>query len=1112
MNIKHLTAFIIFLHISFLSFSQLRFVDRIHNGTGGIEGINSPTSVVMSPDDKNLYVMGNRRSIANFKYSQTNGNLEYVECLSEDINIQGIMGIFQMDIDKEGIYCYGVLKDSNSVVVFKRDTTSGALTLIQTIKNKDAKNCLTKSTYIKLLPNGNFAYSISESKNTINVFKVDHSNGYLSFIDSCNTNIIDDYGFYRYYIEVSNDSRNLYLTSMRNREILTFNIDSISGKLDFKQKLTLSDLFDSFYTPLFMKIAPNDKFLYACCNNNIILLERNSSNGLLKPIQNFPLNTAFNLFQQQCLITGGTITKDNKYFIATSNFSSIVMKFQIDQTNGFLIEDTLLYPSNYKIYTPFNNEGYNTLSLTNDQKNIFIASYFDSNIIRFSNLTDSLKQNIKFGSGGISKFKSVSDFVITKNDKYVFALCDSDSTIHSLKRDLTTGKLFAQNKQITDKNIYGTSGLTLSTDNKTLYICNYSSIENGNSVTVFSIDTSNGDINLIQNIPNNDINTYGTMPFLDIVCSYDDKNVYALSSSDDIIKIYSRNKSTGKLTFINNITVSPIGKASFFSAKKIILSKDNIFLYLIADQGIKVLKRDINGQLTTIQTIDYTVRKWNYINTSQLSDDQTTFFFSNMFYPYLSEYKRDPNTGLISFSNEHLNSENRKFEFSYEIFVSKDKKIIYLTTQKGSSKIYTLEYNETNKQYVEIDSIDNLLYSDYGLINRMRLANDNYHFYASSSNGAFTSTEGAINHYGPKINLKNYIEACEGDTVTLSSNFPFLAYRWSTGESSKSIKVTKSGVYSIKVDYQFDKHGYDSCIVKFNPRPKINLGNDTTICKSSNFYLSTSNIYKKYLWENGDTTNSKKINNEGDYSLKVWNEYNCSASDSIKINLLLNKPNVFLGNDTSFCIDNFKSFMLNAFQNNITNYKWNDNSINSTFLVEKMGRYIVQVTNACGYSNDTIYIQIDDKKGIELGEDKKICEGKPLILKPISTIKKFNWNNNSTDSILYVTKSGLYRVTGINACGTFSDSINIETVSKDELFIPNIITPNNDNLNEYFKLPVLLKGCNLSVINRWGDEIFEGKNYDNTWDANNISDGIYFYNISNTCFSDNLKGWIQIAR
>ena len=58
----------------------------------------------------------------------------------------------------------------------------------------------------------------------------------------------------------------------------------------------------------------------------------------------------------------------------------------------------------------------------------------------------------------------------------------------------------------------------------------------------------------------------------------------------------------------------------------------------------------------------------------------------------------------------------------------------------------------------------------------------------------------------------------------------------------------------------------------------------------------------------------------------------------------------------------------------------------------------------------------------------------------------------------------------------------------------------------------MLKGCNLSVINRWGDEIFEGKNYDNTWDANNISDGIYFYNISNTCFSDNLKGWIQIAR
>jgi hypothetical protein len=31
------------------------------------------------------------------------------------------------------------------------------------------------------------------------------------------------------------------------------------------------------------------------------------------------------------------------------------------------------------------------------------------------------------------------------------------------------------------------------------------------------------------------------------------------------------------------------------------------------------------------------------------------------------------------------------------------------------------------------------------------------------------------------------------------------------------------------------------------------------------------------------------------------------------------------------------------------------------------------------------------------------------------------------------------------------------------------------------------------VFNRWGEKVFEAKNYNNNWDGKNLPDGVYFY-------------------
>ena len=81
-------------------------------------------------------------------------------------------------------------------------------------------------------------------------------------------------------------------------------------------------------------------------------------------------------------------------------------------------------------------------------------------------------------------------------------------------------------------------------------------------------------------------------------------------------------------------------------------------------------------------------------------------------------------------------------------------------------------------------------------------------------------------------------------------------------------------------------------------------------------------------------------------------------------------------------------------------------------------------------------------------------------------------------------------------------------------FIPNVITPNGDLKNDFFVIPRLHLYPNnaLTVYDRWGKIVFHKKGYDNTWDASELSGGVYFYSLSIYGLPKNLNGWLHIIR
>jgi len=81
----------------------------------------------------------------------------------------------------------------------------------------------------------------------------------------------------------------------------------------------------------------------------------------------------------------------------------------------------------------------------------------------------------------------------------------------------------------------------------------------------------------------------------------------------------------------------------------------------------------------------------------------------------------------------------------------------------------------------------------------------------------------------------------------------------------------------------------------------------------------------------------------------------------------------------------------------------------------------------------------------------------------------------------------------------------------DALFIPNLITPNNDGKNDIFEIKGLPPQSRLKVVNRWGESIYSSDNYNNLWKATEVIEGVYYYDLI-LPNGKNHKGWLSIVR
>lgn len=85
------------------------------------------------------------------------------------------------------------------------------------------------------------------------------------------------------------------------------------------------------------------------------------------------------------------------------------------------------------------------------------------------------------------------------------------------------------------------------------------------------------------------------------------------------------------------------------------------------------------------------------------------------------------------------------------------------------------------------------------------------------------------------------------------------------------------------------------------------------------------------------------------------------------------------------------------------------------------------------------------------------------------------------------------------------------------LVLSNVLTPNGDGYNDQlvFVNKEKVLQLELTIVNRWGDRLYESKAYHNTWDGSGLSGGTYYYIIKYRKQNGDpvqQKGWILLNK
>lgn len=146
---------------------------------------------------------------------------------------------------------------------------------------------------------------------------------------------------------------------------------------------------------------------------------------------------------------------------------------------------------------------------------------------------------------------------------------------------------------------------------------------------------------------------------------------------------------------------------------------------------------------------------------------------------------------------------------------------------------------------------------------------------------------------------------CFGDSVVLTARPNNAEYRWSTGESTQAITVSKSGEYTVEIIGADCPVIPDTIVITVLPKLDVSVVVDgsLTFCEGDSVRLEANVQDAVYRWSNGETGRSIVVADPGNYSVDVTDANGCrGVSDTVAVRLLP-PPVAEAGDNVTICAD-----------------------------------------------------------------------------------------------------------------------------------------------------------------------------------------------------------------
>ncbi|HNR07608.1 MAG TPA: T9SS type A sorting domain-containing protein [Saprospiraceae bacterium] len=281
-------------------------------------------------------------------------------------------------------------------------------------------------------------------------------------------------------------------------------------------------------------------------------------------------------------------------------------------------------------------------------------------------------------------------------------------------------------------------------------------------------------------------------------------------------------------------------------------------------------------------------------------------------------------------------------------------------------------------------------------------------------------------------------DSTPGIRLQVKSGFDLKYILWSTGETTRTIVVRKSGEYCVSVSdnvrckmYICKKVelGDDSCRV-FIHMEKIPVTSNTDAGHKVRLTAKTTFKPNLYYWNTGDTTPSILVEKSGEYCVTVSNGVNCKTASCVKVdlpgpNISRCEASIVVYQKTTGELD----LITKAAGKAPFTYQWITGSTDANITVKNSGKYCVTIKDAAGCTMQAcVEVLFEKPSGGNLFPDADKIK---LGVQPLAEGAQIQLNihpNPTADRLVYQVNSKLSEAGQLSVMNLYGKTIYQEKI------------------------------------------------------------------------------------